>query len=156
MIDQAAATLASAEADLEREQQDYKRYSELMTSDFASRQRFKQAQADAGNAKGGRQKRRSLAGEQNQLDVLRSQRREEQARLQQDRANLQLAQNDLDNTVIRAHVSWTAGNRASKVGQYIKAGHQSRDPTTVASAAAAFHGNPADPHAAGGVGRCLS
>ncbi|MBV8334602.1 MAG: HlyD family secretion protein, partial [Alphaproteobacteria bacterium] len=37
MIDQAAATLASAEADLEREQLDYKRYSALMTSDFASR-----------------------------------------------------------------------------------------------------------------------
>src|SRR5207248_11139552 len=47
MIDQAAAVVKSAEADLSRAQQDYKRYSSLMTSDFASRQRFEQAEADA-------------------------------------------------------------------------------------------------------------
>jgi membrane fusion protein, multidrug efflux system len=125
MIDQAAATLASAEADLEREQQDYKRYSELMTSDFASRQRFEQAQADArkGEAAVARS-RAALAGEQNQLAVLRSQQWEEQARLQQARGNLQLAQNDLDNVVIRAPVSGIAGNRAGQVGQYVKAGTQ--------------------------------
>ena len=125
MIDQAAATLASTEADLEREQLDYKRYSTLMTSDFASRQRFEQAQADArkGEAAVARS-RAAFAAEQNQLAVLRSQQREEQARLQQARANLQLAQNDLDNTVIRAPVSGIAGNRAGQVGQYVKAGTQ--------------------------------
>jgi membrane fusion protein, multidrug efflux system len=125
MIDQAAAALASAEADLDREQQDYKRYSALMTSDFASRQRFEQAQADArkGEAAVARS-RAALAAEQNQLAVVRSQQREEQARLQQAQANLQLAQNDLDNTVIRAPVSGIAGNRAGQVGQYVKAGTQ--------------------------------
>ena len=125
MIDQAAAALASAEADLDREQQDYRRYSTLMTSDFASRQRFEQAQADArkGEAAVARS-RAALAAEQNQLAVLRSQQREEQARLQQAKANLQLAQNDLDNTVIRAPVSGIAGNRAGQVGQYVKAGTQ--------------------------------
>ncbi|TMJ63710.1 MAG: HlyD family secretion protein, partial [Alphaproteobacteria bacterium] len=50
MIDQAAAVVKSAEADLSRAQQDYKRYSSLMTSDFASRQRFEQAEADARKA----------------------------------------------------------------------------------------------------------
>ena len=50
--------------------------------------------------------------------------REEQARLQQGRANLQLAQNDLDNAVIRAPVSRIAGNRAGQVAQYVKAGTQ--------------------------------
>jgi membrane fusion protein, multidrug efflux system len=96
-----------------------------MTSDFASRQRFEQAQADAhkGEAAVARS-RAALAGEQNQLAVLRSQQREEQARLQQARANLQLAQNDLDNTVILAPVSGIAGNRAGQVGQYVKAGTQ--------------------------------
>ena len=115
MIDQAAAALVSAEADLDREQQDYKRYSELMTSDLASRQRFEQSQADArkGEAAVARSGA-SLAGEQNQLAVLRSQQGEEQARLQQARANLQLAQNDLDNTVIRSPVSGIAGNRAGR------------------------------------------
>jgi membrane fusion protein (multidrug efflux system) len=125
MIDQAAASVASAEADLDRVQQDYKRYSALMSTDFASRQRFEQAQADArkGEAAVARS-RAALAAEQNQLAVLRSQQREEQAKLQQARANLQLTQNDLDNTVIRAPVSGIAGNRAGQVGQYVKAGTQ--------------------------------
>ena len=59
--------------------------------------------------------------------------REEQARLQQARANLQLAQNDLDNTVIRSPVSRIAGNRAGR-----SVVRQSQDPTTVAGDAAAW------------------
>jgi membrane fusion protein, multidrug efflux system len=125
MIDQAAAVVQSAEADLSRSQQDYKRYSALMTSDFASRQRFEQSEADARKAEAALARTRAaLAAEQNQLGVLRSQQREEQAKLQQARANLQLAQNDLDNTVIRAPISGVAGNRAGQVGQYVKAGTQ--------------------------------
>ena len=117
--------LESAEADLDREQQDYKRYSALMTSDFASRQRFEQAQADARKGEAAVARSHAAhAAEQNQLAVLRSQQHEEQARLQQARANLQLARNDLDNTVIRAPVSGVAGNRAGQVGQYVKAGTQ--------------------------------
>src|SRR5213596_1024596 len=42
-----AATVKSAEADLARWQQDHKRYSALVTTDFASRQRFEQAETDA-------------------------------------------------------------------------------------------------------------
>jgi membrane fusion protein (multidrug efflux system) len=125
MIDQAAATVQSGEADLARAQQDYKRYSALMTSDFASRQRFEQAEADARKAEAALAKARAaLAAERNQLAVLHSQQREEDARLQQARANLQLAKNDLDNTVIRAPISGVAGNRAGQVGQYVKAGTQ--------------------------------
>jgi membrane fusion protein (multidrug efflux system) len=125
MIDQAAAVVQSAEADLLRMQQDYKRYSALMTSDFASRQRFEQAEADSRKAEAALVKSRAaFAAEQNQLGVQRAQQREEQARLQQARANLQLAQNDLDNTVIRAPISGVAGNRAGQVGQYVKPGTQ--------------------------------
>lgn len=125
MIDQAAAVVQSAEADLTRNQQDYKRYAALMTSDFASRQRFEQAEADARKAEAGLAKSRAaFAAEQNQLSVLRAQQHEEQARLQQARANLQLAQNDLDNTVIRAPIAGVAGNRAGQIGQYVKPGTQ--------------------------------
>jgi membrane fusion protein, multidrug efflux system len=125
MIDQAAAVVQSSEADLTRTQQDYKRYAALMTSDFASRQRFEQAEADARKAEAALAKSRAaLAAEQNQLSVLRAQQREEQARLQQARANLQLAQNDLDNTVIRAPIAGVAGNRAGQTGQYVKSGTQ--------------------------------
>src|SRR5215467_4628183 len=125
MIDQAAAVVKSAEADLSRAQLDYKRYSSLITSDFASRQRFEQAEADARKAEAALAKSRAaLAAEQNQLAVQQSQQREEEARLQQARANLWLAKNDLDNTVIRAPVSGIAGNRAGQVGQYVKPGTQ--------------------------------
>ena len=125
MIDQATAVVKSSEADLSRAQQDYKRYSALMTSDFASRQRFEQAEADARKAEAALAKSRAAhAAEQNQLTVLQSQQREEEARLQQARANLWLAKNDLDNTVIRAPISGVAGNRAGQVGQYVKPGTQ--------------------------------
>jgi membrane fusion protein (multidrug efflux system) len=125
MIEVAQATLQSAEADLSRTQRDYKRYSALMSSDFASRQRFEQSEADARKAEAEVAKSRAaLSAAQNQLAVLRSQRHEEEGRRQQARANLQLAQNDLDNTVIRAPVSGVAGNRAGQVGQYVKAGTQ--------------------------------
>jgi membrane fusion protein, multidrug efflux system len=123
MIAQAQATVQSAEADLTRTQQDYRRYSALMTTDFASRQRFEQAQADARKAEAEAAKSRAaLAAAQSQLGVLQSQRQEEQAKLQQARANLKLTQNDLDNTVIRAPISGVAGNRAGQVGQYVKPG----------------------------------
>ena len=123
MIAQAQAVVQSSEADLTRTQQDYKRYAALMTTDFASRQRYEQAQADARKAEAEAQKSRAaLAAAQSQLSVLESQRHEEEARLQQARANLRLAKNDLDNTVIRAPVSGIAGNRAGQVGQYVKPG----------------------------------
>src|ERR1700751_2914579 len=125
MIDQAAAVVKSAEADLSRAQQDYKRYSSLMTSDFASRQRFEQAEADNRKAEAALAKSRAAyAAEQNQLAVLQSQRREGEASVQRPRANLWLAKNDLDNTVIRAPISGVAGNRAGQVGQYVKPGTQ--------------------------------
>jgi membrane fusion protein, multidrug efflux system len=125
MIDQATASVASTEADLARVQQDYKRYNALLSTDFASRQRFEQAQADARKGEAALAKSRAaLAAEQSQLAVLRSQQHEEQAKLQQAHANLQLAQNDLENTVIRAPISGVAGNRAGQTGQYVKPGTQ--------------------------------
>src|SRR6266436_7835443 len=125
MIEQAAATVQSTEADLHRAQLDYKRYTALVTSDFASRQRFETADADSRKAEAALGKTRAaLVAEQSQLAVLGSQKREEEARLLQARAGLQLAKNDLDNTVIRAPVGGIAGNRAGRVGQYVKPGTQ--------------------------------
>ena len=125
MIDQAAANLRAAEADLDRAQRDYKRYTSLVTSDYASRQRYETAEADSRKADAALGKARAaLATEQNQLAVLQSQKREEEAKLMQARAALQLAKNDLDNTVIRAPVAGIAGNRAGQIGQYVKPGTQ--------------------------------
>jgi membrane fusion protein (multidrug efflux system) len=123
MIAQAEAAVESAAADLVRTRQDYKRYAALMTTDFASRQRYEQAQADARKADAeGARTRAALVAAQSQEGVLRSQRQEEAARLQQTRANLRLARNDLDDTLIRAPVAGIAGNRAGQIGQYVKPG----------------------------------
>ena len=125
MIEQARATVQSAEADLNRARLDYQRYVALTTSDFASRQRFETAQADSRKAEAALGKARSaLVAEQNQLGVLGAQQREEEARLLHARASLQLTKNDLDNTIIRAPVAGVAGNRAGRVGQYVKPGTQ--------------------------------
>ena len=125
MIDQAAATVRSAEADLYRAQLDHKRYTALVTSDFASRQKYESAEADSRKADAALGKARAaLAAEQNQLAVLDSQKREEEAKLLQARAARRLARNDLDNTVIRAPVDGIAGNRAGQLGQYVKPGTQ--------------------------------
>jgi membrane fusion protein (multidrug efflux system) len=125
MIEQAAATVKSAEADLARVQLDHKRYSALVTTDFASRQRFEQAETDARKGEAAVAKSRAaVAAEQNQLAVLHSQQREEEAKLQQAHATLRLARHELEDTVIRAPVSGVAGNRAGQLGQYVKAGSQ--------------------------------
>jgi len=125
MIDQAAASLRSAEADFSRAQLDFKRYAALATSDYASRQRYESADADSRKADAALGKARAaLVAEQSQLAVLESQKREEEAKLSQARAALQLAKNDLDNTVIRAPIAGIAGNRAGQVGQYVKPGTQ--------------------------------
>jgi membrane fusion protein (multidrug efflux system) len=125
MIAQAQASVTSSEADLARTQQDFKRYSDLVNSDFASRQRFEQAQADSRKADAALLRARAAeAAEESQLAVLQSQRQEEVAKLHQAEANLHLAKNDLDSTVIRAPVAGVAGNRAGQVGQYVKAGTQ--------------------------------
>jgi membrane fusion protein (multidrug efflux system) len=125
MIAQAAADVQSAAADLARMQADYRRYKALVSSDFASRQRFEQAEDDAAKAAAALTKSRAAAvAQEDQLAVLGSQRREEKAKLQQARANLQLARNDLANTVIRAPIAGVAGNRAGQIGQYVQPGTQ--------------------------------
>ncbi|HEV8678439.1 MAG TPA: HlyD family secretion protein [Stellaceae bacterium] len=125
MIEQSKAEIAAAEADQVRAERDYQRYTQLAATDFASRQRLEAADADNRKAAAALlQKRAALAAARDQLEVLRAQRDEEKARRQQARANLQLAQNDLDSTVIRAPVAGVVGNRAGRVGQYVKPGTQ--------------------------------
>jgi membrane fusion protein (multidrug efflux system) len=125
MIGQAAAAVTAAEVDLERARLDQRRYAALVSSDFASRQRFETADADARKAEAALAKARAAeVAERNQLGVIESQKREEEARLAQARASLDLARNDLASTVIRAPFAGTVGNRAARVGQYVKPGTQ--------------------------------
>ena len=160
MIAQAQATVQSAEADLTRTQQDFKRYSALMTTDFASRDATSRLGRRPEGRGRGRQKPGGARRRAEPARRVQSQRQEEAAKLQQARANLKLAQNDLDNTVIRAPISGVAGDRAGQVGQYVEPG------TELLSGAAAarlchrqFQGDATDADAARaarrGLGRCL-
>ena len=125
MINQAAAAVDAAQAEMSRADLDQKRYVSLVTSEVATKQRFETAEADATKAAANLLKTKAaLEAEKEQLAVLDAQKREEEARLLQARATLRLAQNDLDNTVIRAPVDGIVGNRAGQTGQYVKAGTQ--------------------------------
>ncbi len=125
MIDQAAAEVEAAQAELDRANLDKQRYVSLVTSEVATKQRYETAVADASKAAANLLKAKAaLEAEKQQLAVLIAQKHEEEARRAQARATLRLAQNDLDNTVIRAPVAGVAGNRAGQVGQYVKPGTQ--------------------------------
>jgi membrane fusion protein (multidrug efflux system) len=125
MVEQAEAALASADTEANRTQLDFKRYASLVSTDFASRQRYETAEADAHKGEAALVKARAaLAAEQRQVVVLGSQRREEESRLLQAQATRRLVRNDLDNTTIRAPVAGVVGNRAGQVGQYVKPGTQ--------------------------------
>ncbi|HVH82278.1 MAG TPA: HlyD family secretion protein [Stellaceae bacterium] len=125
MISQASAAMHAAEAEVNRANLDQQRYAALVTSEVASRQRHEGAEADAVKAAANLLKAQAaIEAEKQQLAVLKAQKREEEARLLQARATLRLAQNDLDNTVIRAPVDGVVGNRAGQIGQYVKAGTQ--------------------------------
>src|SRR5690349_13412352 len=94
VIDQAKAEVTSAEAEQSRAERDFQRYKQLITSDFASRQRFETAQAENEKAAAAvSQKRAAVLAALGTLRVLRAQRDEEKAKRQQARASLQLAKN---------------------------------------------------------------
>jgi membrane fusion protein, multidrug efflux system len=125
MIDQAKAEVTAAEAEKARAERDYQRYRQLLTSDYASRQRFETAEAESEKAAAAvAQKQAAVVAALGTLRVLRAQRDEEKAKREQARANLRLAKNDLDNTLIRAPVAGIVGNRAGRTGQYVKPGTQ--------------------------------
>ena len=152
IIGQAETSVTSADIDLERARLDQRRYAALTSSDFASRQRFESADADARKAQAALDKARAaLTAERNQLAVLRSQKAEEEARLAQARAE----------SCSGAQRSRQHGNscavcrRRRQPRRPGRAICQTRDAAGCAGAAAAglyngeLQGNAADPHAAG-------
>ena len=125
LIDQAAATLASAEAEQRRTQQDFDRTRSLASDSWASRQKLETAEADLRKATAQvNRSRAALEAEKDQIGVLNASRTETEARLSQAEATLQSARNDLANTVIHAPVDGVVGNRGVQVGQYARPGVQ--------------------------------
>lgn len=122
-IDQASATLDSAEAERLRASLDHARYTELARDTWAPRQRLETAAADAQKADASvAAAKAALAGAQQQIRVLSAQRKEAEAKLGQSRATLEQARVDLDKTVVKAPIDGAILKVNLRLGEYAQPG----------------------------------
>jgi membrane fusion protein, multidrug efflux system len=124
-IDQVAAQQRSAAAELQRAKIVYDRYKKMIVDKVIGTQELDEATASYLKAQAASTETAAeLAAEQTQLGVYQASRKEAEAKHAEADAARQLAQIDLDRTVIRAPIDGVIGNRAVRVGQYVKAGSQ--------------------------------
>ncbi len=125
LIDQAAAAVPRADADLTLARQDHDRYQRLARDDFASEQRLQTATADLKKAEATlAEMQAALASARNQSAVLEAERTKAQALRRQAEASLELAKTDLERTVIRAPEAGVIGNKGVRVGELVRPGDQ--------------------------------
>jgi len=125
MIEAAKANVVSAQAELARAEPNYERYKKMVATNVVARSDYDQAEAALRKAEAEvTRTQAALTAEQGQLVVLQSDRKQAEAQLAQAQAALAFAQNDLDNTVIKAPVDGVVGNKGVQIGQYVKAGTQ--------------------------------
>jgi len=125
MVDQANAEIVATAAELERTKYDVDRYRTLSNNQFASVQRFQQADADYKKARAADQKARAaLVAAERKLDVIETQKQQTQAALQQAIAERDLARLNCDYTEIRSPIDGVIGNRSARPGAYATVGAQ--------------------------------
>jgi len=125
MIAQAKAEVAAADAEVERSQFDVVRYRQLASSEFASMQRLQQADADHKKGIAAADKARAaVEAEQRQLDVIDTRKQQAEAALAEAIAERDLAQLNLDYTMLRAPIDGTIGNRSARTGAFATIGAQ--------------------------------
>jgi membrane fusion protein, multidrug efflux system len=125
VIEQASATVAGTAAELARTKYDLDRYRTLSADQFATRQRFEQADADYEKARAAdRRARAALDATERQLDVIDTQRQQTQAALDQAVAEGDLSRLNLSYTEIRAPIDGIVGNRGARSGAYAGIGAQ--------------------------------
>jgi membrane fusion protein (multidrug efflux system) len=125
MIEQAAAEIAATDAEVARSQFDVTRYRHLVSDQFASVQRFQQADADNKKATAAAAKARAaLAAARRRLEVIDTQKQQAGAALAQAVADRDLAQLNLGYTELRAPIDGTVGNRSARTGAYATVGAQ--------------------------------
>jgi membrane fusion protein, multidrug efflux system len=123
LMQQARAGISAAEADLKRSQADLKRSQALVRDDYVSRQILDSRTADASKAQANVSgSNAQVVGTQRQMAVLEGDRSVATAQLEQARAALTVVENDLAATEIRAPAAGVVGNRAAKVGMYVRPG----------------------------------
>src|SRR5262245_56457712 len=125
IIAAAKANVVSAQAELARAQPNYERYKKMVASNVVGRSDYDEVEATLRKAEAEvTRTQAALAAEEGQLVVLLADRKQADAQLAQAQAALTMAQNDLNNTVIKAPVDGVVGNKGVQVGQYVKIGTQ--------------------------------
>ncbi|HEY1431267.1 MAG TPA: HlyD family secretion protein [Stellaceae bacterium] len=125
MIAQAEAEVTAADAEVARSQFDVARYHHLVSDQYASVQRFQQADADNKKALAAVAKARAaVAAAQRKLDVIDTQKQQTEAALAEAVAERDLAQLNLGYTELRAPIDGVVGNRSARAGAYAMVGAQ--------------------------------
>jgi membrane fusion protein (multidrug efflux system) len=124
-IAEMVAAEGSAAAELTRARQAFDRNEKLLAGKIIGTQEMDtitatKLKAEAEAARIGA----SLVAERAQKGVLEANRTEALAKVDEAAANLRLAENDLEKTVIRAPIDGVVGNRAVRVGQFVSPGSQ--------------------------------
>ncbi len=130
LIEQASADIDSARAERQRAQLDYQRYRDLVAQQAASDQRLERVTADFARARSTLSRTEAAASRQRtRLSVLKASREQAGAQLQQQQAraaeadaSLALAQNELEDTLIRAPSAGVVGQRRVRQRQYVTPG----------------------------------
>jgi membrane fusion protein, multidrug efflux system len=125
VIAQAQAEIVATAAEITRTHFDVDRYHALSQDQFASAQRFQQADADNRKALAADQKAHaSLEAVSRQLDVIDTQLQQARAGLAGAQAERDMAQLNLGYTELRAPIDGTIGNRSARAGAYATVGAQ--------------------------------
>ena len=120
---QAEAQLSSATAGQTLARLNFDRYASLARTQTASQAQLEQSQAtrDQANAATAAADA-ALTAANKKLEVLAAQKLSAEAALAQAKATRDLAQIDLDNTVVKAPISGVIGNRQIRVGRFLTIG----------------------------------
>ena len=117
--------MVSAQADAKKTQLEFERQQALAAQNFASQQRFEQAEANRDQAAAAVQSAQAVidAAAAN-LDVLKAQQQEAARTLDELQTAQAKAERDLSFTVIRAPVDGVFSNRAVQTGDYVQTGQR--------------------------------
>jgi membrane fusion protein, multidrug efflux system len=123
VIAQARAAVAATDAEVARAQFDLVRYRRLASDQFASAQRFQQADADHKKGIAGADRARAaVAAAERQRDVIDTQKRQAEAALAQALAERDLAALAVGYTELRAPIDGVVGNRGARTGAFATVG----------------------------------
>lgn len=123
LILKAKATVAKAKALKDRASKDLERADFLLKQDFIARQKYDSLKATALSAQADlREAEAAYVTEEKQLNYINSSIREQEALKRQTLADLQLAKNNVANTVLHAPFDGVIGNKGIQVGQLVRPG----------------------------------